>query len=335
MNDDCDNVLNQNQLDPNRVVIYERIVPHNKNMSKIEHIIGMLTMDGTRYHQYCDFNTFLKETIDIPKKEDGWENVTSKRNTDNICNLQKKLFVPSDHKISDNYPGYKLYQTRDNGGISFFVFIKDLDVFVQGRPTNHVESNKGCDDAEYIMTQLIKHYKPLQIFIGKSELNKMTEFSESYGPEWDGNSILLKIKEDSGKYTYAMIGCSIYEFETDEPIIDFVSSVGNNCVPYPYAVSENYAYSLGLGPSDINKSKLSYHSDRFERGYVCYKKDVKYEKLDVVVIAERNCDQLPSAPSAEIDSGVVVLIKDTNARMIGGCSSELELLNKKDICVII
>lgn len=32
----------------------------------------------------------------------------------------------------------------------------------------------------------------------------------------------------------------MYEFKTDEPILEYYSPVGNNGVPYPYAISDNF-----------------------------------------------------------------------------------------------
>ena len=55
-----------------------------------------------------------------------------------------------------------------------------------------------------------------------------------------GNSVLIKISDNK----YVSVGNSIYSFETDEKILDYVSPVGNNDVPYPVAFGENNVYFI-------------------------------------------------------------------------------------------
>jgi hypothetical protein len=79
-----------------------------------------------------------------------------------------------------------------------------------------------------------------RIFVGKNPLNKMTEFSGGHGPSFDGNSLLLQNRD--GKYVY--IGYLIFEFTPLTDIVEFVSPVGNNDVPYSYAIDEKGNYYL-------------------------------------------------------------------------------------------
>lgn len=92
-------------------------------------------------------------------------------------------------------------------------------------------------------------YNPERIFIGKSPLNSMTSFSGGHGPAFDGNSVLLHIEDD--KYVY--IGHVIYEFRSQNKIIDYISPVGNNCVPYPYAIDCEGKHFMLLEYSTIEK----------------------------------------------------------------------------------
>jgi hypothetical protein len=55
-----------------------------------------------------------------------------------------------------------------------------------------------------------------------------------------GNSILLHITGTR----YIFIGIYIYEFESPEPIIEYVSPIGNNDVPYPFAKSANETFLM-------------------------------------------------------------------------------------------
>lgn len=70
------------------------------------------------------------------------------------------------------------------------------------------------------------------IFVGISPQNEMTEFSGGYGKEYDGNSLLIHIKD----HKYVFIGDKIFTFTSHAAIKEFVSPVGNNDVPYPHAI---------------------------------------------------------------------------------------------------
>jgi hypothetical protein len=76
-----------------------------------------------------------------------------------------------------------------------------------------------------------KIYKPIKIFIGKIK---------NRNKKYDGNTILLQITKNS--YTY--IGNKIYTFTTNSQIIEYESPIGNNDVPYPYAIDSNGFYYL-------------------------------------------------------------------------------------------
>jgi hypothetical protein len=61
-----------------------------------------------------------------------------------------------------------------------------------------------------------------------------------------GNSMLLRLKTagPSKVLQYAFIGECIFKFTTDEEITDYVSTMGNSAVPYPYAVSASKTYLM-------------------------------------------------------------------------------------------
>ena len=115
------------------------------------------------------------------------------------------------------------YYIHDNGGIPFKVLIND----------SIVEVYKNDDNTSPIQT-----FFPNKIFIGESKLNPMTKFSGCHGDEFLGNSILLEIDEDEDGYKYEFIGQSIFSFHTIGKIVTYESPVGNNDVPYPYAIDE-------------------------------------------------------------------------------------------------
>ena len=68
--------------------------------------------------------------------------------------------------------------------------------------------------------------------------NEFTKFGGGYGPEFDGNSILIHVHENE----YIFVGHRIFSFRPAFPIVDFKSPVGNNDVPYPYALASRDAH---------------------------------------------------------------------------------------------
>ena len=85
--------------------------------------------------------------------------------------------------------------------------------------------------------------KPMEIFLGKSQVCNMTVFSGARDKKvFDGNTILLKISEEIGKHKYVYIGGDIVcSFMTTDNIYEYISNMGNNLCPYSIATGEkNY-----------------------------------------------------------------------------------------------
>ena len=153
----------------------------------------------------------------------------------------------------------KYYFTIDNGTRPFCVHIDESQNKVHIYKRDYVEDYKtriGC-------------YKYCNIFIGLSPLNQMTEYSEGHGSYFDGNSILVHLEGLS----YMFIGYIIYTFTALHEITHFVSPVGNNNVPYPYATDcQNNCYfmmynSIGSDSGVLNISDLSIHNDPYKHLY--------------------------------------------------------------------
>lgn len=97
------------------------------------------------------------------------------------------------------------------------------------------------DKEEYIYeNKPFLSIKPIEIFIGKSPKNEMTESSGGFGPKFKGNSFLFRIMKNK----YMFVEELIFTFVAKKQITKFVSPVGNNDVPYPYAVDEDNNYYL-------------------------------------------------------------------------------------------
>lgn len=129
----------------------------------------------------------------------------------------------------------KVYYIHDNGGRPFKVTIEGNHL--------HIHKQMNCDEEtnKIIYTESpTLSFKTKEIFIGKSPKNELTKDS-GYGKKFDGNTILAKLKH----HEYVYIGSEVFSFNTDHPIKSYVSLIGNNDVPYPYATdSEGNIYLL-------------------------------------------------------------------------------------------
>ena len=159
------------------------------------------------------------------------------------------------------------YTTLDNGGKPFKVIIsKKQKSFIVYKLTRiEFDHNYNIISTEY--NKKVVDTKFLHIFIGKSPKNKMTNFSKGYGKKFDGNTILAQLKSN----TYMYIGETVYTFEvdSDETILAYQSPVGNNFVPYPYAISNKRVYFLlerKMVPLDVfpRPIKVSTKEDLYE-----------------------------------------------------------------------
>lgn len=139
----------------------------------------------------------------------------------------------------------KYYFTHDNGNRPFCVYIDETN--------NKVYVYKRKDTSSFELkkyTKLVEAFNPDKIFIGESPVNPMTEFSAGHGPKFNGNSILLKMDNENDTFKYVFIGDQIYSFKTNHQIVSFMSHVGNNDVPYPYAIDDKDNYYFLLGDED-------------------------------------------------------------------------------------
>ena len=120
----------------------------------------------------------------------------SKKHIKNIYCKDKNYTNEWDKKFKN----YKLYFTLDNGSKPFMVAIRNKTVKIYMEDPKNIIPFRD-DISKYYYTHLIKTFTNVEnIFIGKSPLIKMTEYSGAHGEQFDGNSILLKIKDK--KYVY-------------------------------------------------------------------------------------------------------------------------------------
>lgn len=154
------------------------------------------------------------------------------------------------------------YFTHDNGGRPYKVNISDNIVTVYDNYKNNLLFEILVD----------------KIFIGKSIFNSMTEFSGGFGKKFDGNSILLEI----GDRKYKFIGNNIFSFDSLFPIKEFYSPVGNNDVPYPYAIDDENNIYLLIEDVILIKPNLDIIKDKNDPYSYYYKNDLLTKDLGIV-----------------------------------------------------
>ena len=154
----------------------------------------------------------------------------------------------------------KLYKVHDNGGRPFFVEI-------QG---NTVSVSKNMDTFEIVNGKFVdistppKHLftkKADKIFIGKK--SPTGGYDGLKASQAEGNSILLKLGSN-----YMFIGHEIYEFSPvlGDTIEAYYSDIGNNDVPYPYAVGKTHIYIM-LNKVAVEKTYFDMKKDIYQQFY--------------------------------------------------------------------
>lgn len=119
-------------------------------------------------------------------------------------------------------PGsYQLYQTHEQHDRPFTLFIDatQKQVLILSLHDPHLR----------------RLQRFVQVWIGRSPPTDLTVMHNTYGAEWDGNTLLFEV----GNRTYLFVGDELVHFRTDVPIIDFYSPVGEHDTPYPYAIDRN------------------------------------------------------------------------------------------------
>lgn len=299
--------LPENMLDCNKIIVFEKWNYTDDESDEIcdleDSVICMQSDDINRCHFYRGFNKFTIETYNIPSIEDGYKLVVDIIKEDfnddtkyrdrllenhyrmiknNICDTTAKIFDPTIKRqipdlMGEEYgiPTKHIISHNHSNAFILYIYYKINKILIYGI-TDEVITSDIDDNDEIIFTKKIKEYDFHHIFMGTSVPNEMTNFSGGFGEKWNGNTILLHIKDNDNKLKYVYIGASINEFTADEPIIEYVSSVGNNCVSYPYAVSTTYGYDMSMGA----KTPINQHSNRYIEGHIFEVQECTYMDID-------------------------------------------------------
>jgi hypothetical protein len=203
------------------------------------------------------------------------------------------------HKLGYYFCEY--YYIHSNYDVPYKVKIIYTKQKISNR-NKYIRHNKHKDyAAKYIKIYdnddktLVKRFDNFRkIFIGKSPLNKMTKFSSGYGPTFNGNSILIdlgtNINNDNDNdndivNNYCYIGDSIEYFSVvGNRLVKFVSPVGNNDVPYPYAIDASGAYYLFSENVVVQEVPQKYRNYPYEYYYEV-SPIVPYNSSDQTVIS--------------------------------------------------
>lgn len=198
--------------------------------------------------EMISFNEFKKKPKEIPKGykkvkvEPSWVLKYTYDPDKTVLEKDNEIYQEIQKKHSQD----KAYFTHDNGGRPFIVYIspKQISVYreVQNkyyvRETDRDRENNHKDAWLYIEHVVTKDY--LKVWIGESISNKTTTFVCTDNDEFHGSCILVK----TGPSRYLFIGEGVCEFSTDEEIDIFYAPVGNNDVPYSYAIGKKYVYFM-------------------------------------------------------------------------------------------
>ena len=173
--------------------------------------------------------------------------------------------------------GMKSYAIHDNGGKPFLVGDLGGKVVVYKQEFNE-------DMEEYTLGKKLLEISYKKIFVGDNTLEQ-----EGYAPkgEGKGNSILLQLTKNK----YMFIGWKIETFKVPDgdEILNYYSPIGNNDVPYPYAVGKKYTYLMIENvylPNEVLEMHdvyAHYYGHLSSQGATSIKKEAKSMKMKIVV----------------------------------------------------
>jgi hypothetical protein len=241
-----------------------KFVTYKKNNTYIH---GFRSTKSRFIYKNIEFNIFEKNLTKIPP---GFKKVktNSKIIKEFYCDpkrvrlLKNNKFYPP---IKLKYKNYENYFIHDNGGRPFLVYVKKGEVNIYKTSSDRfytIEDDWSYIDRnnKWIYIKLVKKYKSINIFIGKDIKSSISPHPSNKNM---GNTILIQIS----KNVYVFIGYMIYLFKTNKKITSYYSPVGNNDVPYPFAIDEDKKYYLLLDRVILNNVPYKYKKDPYRYYY--------------------------------------------------------------------
>jgi len=183
-------------------------------------------------HEWSDYNTVRTQTVRVPI---GYRQISvpAEQRQRRYCGVRKKL-VQQDNPVYDRIRalnhGAEVYAIHDNGGCPYIVYVNsDKNVRVYRKP-----SDRFIPASQYSGIFLDDRWMYIDLVL---EVRAKNLWIDPTSPENErGNSMLLQLSSSS----YLFIGESIYSFRLPATtrIVRYRSPIGNNDVPYPYAVDK-------------------------------------------------------------------------------------------------
>jgi hypothetical protein len=176
----------------------------------------------------------------------------------------------------------------DNGGTPFVVELSSLS----GPGTARILRNRGADEPGAGLRTVDlqdRYFEPWramkydQAWVGLDpDEGKKPSFLQRVlrtTPAWwhGGNSVLLRVARSK----YVCVGWDIFSFTATDGISTFVSPMGNNAVPYPYAIGSNNTY-LTADKAFIPNEWVPEGADPYD---VYYELEQSRSKLDKAKVA--------------------------------------------------
>jgi hypothetical protein len=188
--------------------------------------------DGQTYISKADKNGVYKWVLSKTGTKKASKSVTKTRKNKKISTLEpenssKNVILD----LSGKKPKHK-YTIEDNGDSPYIVYDYGNRVEVYGQ--DYDEEKNAFSISEKLLDTKYK-----KLFVGDNDINLPNY--EKKG-KWRGNTVLL----ETGPGKYIFIGNGIREFTTvdGDTIEKYYSPLGNNFVPYPYAVGKKYTYFM-------------------------------------------------------------------------------------------
>ena len=149
-------------------------------------------------------------------------------------------------KVKVKGVGIKTYDIHDNFSVPFTAMVSSTPKTIK---VVENKTNKKILDTKYT-----------NIFIGDNSLNESEYKIKGKGSI--GNTILVEVS----KHKYIYIGSEIYSFETNEDINSYYSPIGNNDVPYPYAIGGKLTYFM-LDKKTVPSTLINSKEDGYGQFY--------------------------------------------------------------------
>ncbi len=156
-----------------------------------------------------------------------WEKMVKKRKKTTIKLTNTNSYVPRNALTARK----RIYFIHDNGGRPF-KFVADntgIKIFTYPEP--------DLNDPEWYK------FDPTGYTISVMNIPKFLGYWRGYDTSpymMHGNSILVHL----GPKRYVFVGLTVIQFTTNDVILDYVSYVGNNDVPYPIAYGVDNIYFI-------------------------------------------------------------------------------------------